>query len=105
MVSLSCVSTMEQILESAKKKQQLKVVGVHDCVRIPVPHVDRAQTFNILGVVVDEDETSLYLVQTKQGVRTLGLRKNIVSIQDLPQKSTNRHLSVLEAATTASQGH
>ena len=50
------------------------MVGVHDCVRIPVPHVDRAQTDhgNILGVVVDVDETSLYLVQTKQGVRTLG---------------------------------
>ena len=98
---------MEQILESAKKKQQLKVVGVHDRVRISVPHVGRAQTDhgNILGVVVDVDETSLYLVQTKQGVRTLGLRKNIVSIQDLPQESTDRHLSVLEAAATASQGH
>ena len=60
------------MLESdGKNKTKLKAAGVHDCVRIRIPRVDREKTEhpNILGVVVDVDETGLYREQTKQGVR------------------------------------
>ena len=53
------------ILESAKKKKKkLKAVGVHDSMRILIPHVDRAKidNRNILGVVVDVDEGGVYQV-------------------------------------------
>ena len=66
---------MDHMLESATKKQtnkNLKVVGVHDCVRIPIPHVDRTNTDhrNILGVIVNVDMKGLYQVQTKQVLNT-----------------------------------
>ena len=101
------------MLESARKK--LKVAGLNDSVRVPIPLVDRAKTDhrNLLGLIVAVDESGLFQIRTKVGLLASKFARNqfelcehrLLTTDDIPAETKDTVISVRQAAIACSQSH